>query len=140
MKKKTHKARAKSARPSPKASAAPVKKSVGGHKHFHSVLSKKREEILRTVKEKNEDLGSGEIGDEADVASQTFEREMMFELTNGERIILDDIEAALRKIEKGDFGVCESCHRKITTIRLNAMPWARCCIECQSRAEAPARA
>jgi DnaK suppressor protein len=64
---------------------------------------------------------------------------MMFEMTNGERIVLDDIEAALRKIEKGDFGVCESCHKKITSQRLKAMPWARYCIVCQTQTEGPSR-
>lgn len=104
-------------------------------KKIYDILSKKREDILSTVKQKEENLAYNEIGDEADVASQTFEREMMFELSNGERMVLDDIEAALRKIEKDDFGNCESCHKKITQVRLHAMPWARYCIYCQSRSE-----
>ena len=89
------------------------------------------------VKHKEGEISSGDIGDEADVASQTFEKEMMFEMSNGERIVLDDIEAALRKIEKGEFGFCESCRKKITSQRLKAMPWARYCIECQTRTESP---
>jgi len=117
-----------------------VKKiSASKFKKFYEILSKKREDILSTVKQKEEDLAYKEIGDEADVASQTFEREMMFELSNGERMVLDDIEAALRKIEKDDYGNCESCHKKITDVRLHAMPWARYCIGCQSRNEAPVR-
>lgn len=113
----------------------PAPKNLGKFKHFQNMLISKREDILNTSKEKNVDTTYGEIGDEADVASQTFEREMMFEMTNGERMILDDVEAALRKIEKGEFSICESCHKKISSVRLNAMPWARHCIECQSRAE-----
>jgi RNA polymerase-binding transcription factor DksA len=38
-------------------------------------------------------------------------------------------------MEKGDFGTCEVCRSKIGTPRLHAMPWARYCIVCQSKAE-----
>lgn len=115
-------------------------KVSGEHKHFQSILLNKRNEILNIEKQKEGDLTLGEIGDEVDVASQTFEREMMFEMTNGERIILDNIEAALRKIEKGEFGFCESCRKKIPHERVRAMPWARYCIQCQVRIESPSRA
>ncbi|OGR83846.1 MAG: hypothetical protein A2902_02415 [Elusimicrobia bacterium RIFCSPLOWO2_01_FULL_64_13] len=108
-------------------------------KRFQDLLLRKREDIMGMVKRKENDITLGEIGDEADVASQTFEREMMFELTNGERIVLDDIEAGLRKMEKGDYGSCESCRKKISSVRLRAMPWARYCIACQSRTETPSR-
>ena len=113
------------------------KVSSSQFKSFQEVLEKKRDDILKMVTH-NEDNLAKDVGDEADVASQTFERDMMFEMNSGERIILDDIEAALRKIEKGDFGLCESCRKKISSERLKAMPWARYCIQCQSRTEAPA--
>lgn len=118
--------------------AAPGIKGKSQYQHFFNLLNNKREDILNLVKGKEAEIGYGEIGDEADVASQTFDREMMYEVTNSERIIIDDIEAALRKIEKNDFGNCENCHNKISAVRLNAMPWARYCIDCQSRTEASA--
>lgn len=110
-------------------------KGAGKQSRFMDILARKREEILTAVQHKEADFALGEIGDELDVANQTFEREMMFEMTNGERVVLDDIEAALRKIEKGEFGFCESCRKKIPSARLQAMPWARNCIDCQSRTE-----
>ncbi len=106
--------------------------------HFADILNEKRNDILNTVEGKKDDLTNTDIGDEADVATQTFEREMMFEVTNSERIILDEIEAALRRIEKNNYGNCELCHKKISAVRLNAMPWARYCISCQVAAETPA--
>ncbi len=63
---------------------------------------------------------------------------MMFEVTNSERMMLDEIEAALRRIEKNNYGNCELCSKKISAVRLNAMPWARYCIACQVAAETPA--
>ena len=114
------------------------KKAAGYYSRYQEILNRKREDILKVVKQNNADVGGAEIGDEADVASQTFERELMFEMNDGERVILDNIEAALRKIEKGEFGICESCHKKISNERLHAMPWARYCIQCQTRTEDPA--
>lgn len=141
MKKKKTVTAAKKAQ-SPTKTSAPAKaaapaKPLGNLQKFANMLNTKREDILNTGRNKEVDLTFSDIGDEADVASQTFEREMMFELTNGDRIVLDDIEAALRKIEKGNFGICESCGQRIGVERLNAMPWARYCISCQSRAESP---
>lgn len=118
-----------------KSQKLPKGQTLEKHNHFMQVLTKKREEILNTVKQKEADFALGEIGDELDFANQTFEREMMFEMTNGERVVLDDIEAALRKIEKDDFGFCESCRKKISSARLHAMPWARNCIDCQTVTE-----
>ena len=135
MKKATSKKPSKTAAKS----AHPAAKSGGQHIMHQKLLLAKRDELLAMVKHKDSEFSDGEIGDEADVASQTLEREMMFEMTNGERIILDDIEAALRRIEKGDFGSCESCRKKISAERLRAMPWERYCIQCQSRNESPGR-
>ena len=116
----------------PKARKVPASLS----KRFQEILEKKRDDILRMVTHNEDKLGS-EVGDEADVASQTFERELLLEMEDSERVILDDIEAALRKIEKGEFGFCESCRKPISAPRIKAMPWARYCISCQARAERP---
>lgn len=112
------------------------KVSSSSSRRFQDILEKKRDDILKMVTH-NEDNLASDVGDEADVASQTFERELLFEMEDSERVILDDIEAALRKIEKGDFGICESCRKPISSQRLKAMPWARYCISCQARAERP---
>jgi len=112
------------------------KLASGQTRHFREILEKKRDNILKMVSHNEQSL-SKDVGDEADVASQTFERELLFEMEDSERVILDDIEASLRKIDKDDYGFCESCHKPIAGKRLKAMPWARYCISCQSRAERP---
>ena len=61
----------------------------------------------------------------------------MFELSDNERQSLDAIEAALRKINSGSYGVCESCRQKIAAPRLKAIPQARYCINCQARFDSP---
>ena len=49
--------------------------------------------------------------------------------------LLDDVEAALRRIEKHVYGICEGNGERIAIARLKAIPYARYCITCQSRFE-----
>jgi DnaK suppressor protein len=103
---------------------------------FRKVLDVKREDLLDVVKsKKTQDLADVEIGDEIDSASANSEKEMLFELTDNEKVIIDAIESALRRIEKGTFGHCESCGKKIAEARIKAIPWVRYCIECQNKSE-----
>ena len=95
-----------------------------------------RDDLLRTVRQKQDmDVGSAEVGDEADQASSSLEKEMLFELNDNERTMLDQIEGALRKMEKNVYGLCESCQKPIAKPRLEAVPFARYCIACQSSSE-----
>jgi DnaK suppressor protein len=105
---------------------------------FKKILMEKRDDLLEVVKSKKEnDMTDAEIGDEIDSASQAVEKEMLFELTDNEKVMLDSIESALRRIEKGSFGRCESCGKDIPQARLKAIPWVRYDISCQSKSEKP---
>jgi len=134
--------------PAAKAPAKPVHKKTVEEKplsdadiqRFRDVLSHKRDELLAVVQRKKEQelqVEEADIGDEADVATRSVEKEMLFELTDSEKQTLDMIEAALRKIEKGVYGRCESCRKFILRPRLEVMPWARYCMPCQSEQEIP---
>ncbi len=43
--------------------------------------------------------------------------------------LLREVKAAMGRIEDGSYGVCESCEEAITTRRLDAVPWARYCVQ-----------
>lgn len=99
-------------------------------------LLEKREDLMKLVRNaRKKDIDENNIGDEADVASGSVEKELLFELNDNERVILVSIEAALRKIENNAFGLCENCKKKIKKERIKAIPFARCCIACQSKVE-----
>jgi DnaK suppressor protein len=105
---------------------------------IRKILMEKRDDLLRLIKTKKQlDLQDVEIGDEVDSATQNIDKEMLFELADNEKAVLDAIDAALVKIEKGSYGSCENCRQKIAEPRLNAIPWVRYCITCQSNAEKP---
>lgn len=53
-----------------------------------------------------------------------------------ERNQLDQVDAALRRIEEGSFGKCEACGNEIAKERLDAVPYTPYCIECAQKGEA----
>jgi DnaK suppressor protein len=50
--------------------------------------------------------------------------------------ILQAIDEALMRIEKGNFGICKDCGEPIAEARLNAIPWTRVCISCKEKQKA----
>jgi DnaK suppressor protein len=134
MKKKPAKKASSGARKPAKAAAKP---KISGAKldPIRRRLLEMREDLVKTVNKQQVSDTSGDIGDAADQASQSIEKEIMFELSDVERTTLDQIEAALRKIDKGSYGLCESCQKPIAKPRLDALPFARYCITCQSSSE-----
>lgn len=101
---------------------------------FKKLLDKKRAELLERVQaaRANEQEGSSEDApDLGDRALSTVTRDLSYRLTAGERDILKRIDAALDRIENGTYGACTSCGKAVQQGRLNAVPWARHCIDCQ---------
>ena len=76
---------------------------------------------------------SGRQGDMADQASGTNEVHIQLKLKQTDAKILQAIEEALWRIEKGTYGVCRDCGEPIAPARLNAIPWTRVCIKCKEK-------
>ena len=103
---------------------------------FKDLLLARKEAILKSIKntkEEGKDYTTNEVGDSVDIASNSYEREVLFELTDNERKQLNDIDIALKKIEDKDFGTCGDCGGKISSERLEAVPTATLCIGCQTK-------
>jgi DnaK suppressor protein len=81
--------------------------------------------------------GAGEEGgeDTADTGAKAFEREHEMALAASHREILGQVERALRSIETGTYGQCESCGKAIGKARLQAFPRATLCLACKQRQE-----
>lgn len=75
----------------------------------------------------------------ADVATDSFDTEFNIGLASTEQQSLNLIDDALRRIDEGNYGICENCKKPIPQKRLNAMPYARLCIKCQELEEKNAR-
>jgi DnaK suppressor protein len=108
---------------------------------YKESLLKKRAEILAAgggVKPLQETMGdvNSRQGDLADQASGKNEVHIQLKLKQTDAKILQAIEEALRRIEKGTFGVCRDCGEDIAAPRLNAIPWTRVCITCKEKQSA----
>jgi RNA polymerase-binding transcription factor len=75
----------------------------------------------------------------ADSAHSTAERARLIALAKELRENLKDVEHALARIEARTYGTCERCGNPIAPERLEAIPWARLCIDCKQKSGAAAR-
>ena len=139
----------KSAKPAPRPKAKPASKKKAPSpameakalawltparvKDIRAELVSLRDGLLRTVRKQTVD--EVDNGDSVDQASQSIEKELMFELNDNERTTLDMIEAAIRKIDNGTYGRCEATQKPISRARLEAIPYARYSIEYQNQLE-----
>ena len=101
------------------------------------VLLRKRGEILaastgtRPLPE-SADVNSRQ-GDLADQASGNNEVHIALKLKQTDAKILQAIEEALVRMEKGTYGICRDCGDPIAAARLEAIPWTRVCITCKQK-------
>ena len=102
--------------------------------HFRKALLDKRRQLEDEVG-RSALYGKGQeddsIKDLGDQATTAYTREFLFELGNGDRRLLKEVVTALRKLDEGGFGECERCGERIAEKRLEALPFARYCIDCQ---------
>ena len=70
-------------------------------------------------------------GSQAAAASQVFEQQRDLALREHTRTAVAAVEGALARLDAGSYGVCTACGRAITPERLEALPTAALCIECQ---------
>ena len=81
------------------------------------------------------ELRAQTAGDVVDAALDSAQDEISSQLAEVESRELASIENALERMRQGQFGVCEGCGSTIPMARLNALPYATLCIECQREAE-----
>ncbi len=89
-----------------------------------------QQETLRNSPEGSEASGSGMH--QGDAGSDAYDREFALNLLSKEQDALHEIEAALDRIANGTYGVCEISGKRIPQARLEAIPFARLTVECQS--------
>jgi len=90
-------------------------------------IAKTRSAEEETTEESTQDI--------ADKAVSSYTREFLYSLTDGERSTLLQIDDALARIDEGAYGQCLNCGQLMTEKRLNAVPWAPYCLDCQELSE-----
>ena len=103
---------------------------------YRKQLLDKQAELLRLVSKTDQD---GREADEegtqdlADKAANAYTKEFLFHQSNDNRQILTLVNEALERIKSGSYGICVACDDEVQAKRLDAVPWARHCIECQEK-------
>jgi DnaK suppressor protein len=92
------------------------------------------ETLAKLAREASGDLSSFTFH-MADQSGETYRRELQASLTTEQIRILRSIDEALKRIYEGTFGVCTRCGVKITKERLDYVPYAKHCINCQRSLE-----
>ena len=113
-----------------------------GLEHFKEVLSQQSREIEHTIEQMKENKAaeqdeysptelSNYDNHPAEIATQLYEVEHNNAIRVHEEYLLKQVHEALKKIEKGLFGTCSSCGREIGEERLEVIPYAALCIDCE---------
>lgn len=101
-------------------------------------LARLRAELEHSAKDLADLLAGGVDGagnDQADVGSNSLERDAEMSLAANQRELLLQTEKALQRLDKGTYGTCENCGEAIGKARLQAFPRATLCMECKKREE-----
>jgi DnaK suppressor protein len=104
--------------------------------NYREALVRKKAEILTTggVRPLAATMeNNSRQGDMADQADGNNEVHIQLKLKQTDAKILQAIEEALARLDKGTFGTCRDCGEPISPARLNAIPWTRVCITCKEK-------
>jgi DnaK suppressor protein len=112
---------------------------------FRELLIDERRRVVAALQNLHDDHPgslSDEAGEEtafdnhlADTATETYDRELDYTLEENSEHVLAEIDAALKRIEDGTYGICTNRGEQIPVERLEARPWATLCIDCQRERE-----
>jgi DnaK suppressor protein len=92
-------------------------------------------QFLRRLDREAQSLDAEDTQDSADRSVIGVSKESLFERSSQRRTVLGLIEAALKRIADGSFGICVGCGDEIQDQRLQALPWTQFCPRCQGELE-----
>jgi len=107
-------------------------------KAYRDKLLARRESLFSQVTEaemssRERDLEATQ--DPADMAANAYTKELLISMSANDRKLLQLIDEALERVERGQYGECVNCGEPLTEKRLDAVPWARYCLKCQDLQE-----
>src|SRR3989338_2432163 len=111
---------------------------------FKKLLNDQLQALMKEASETKEGMSSDaekeNFPDSTDRASAESDRNFLLRIRERERFLIIKIREALERLEKGEFGICESCGGKISKERLKARPVTTLCIQCKTDAESQEKA
>lgn len=106
-------------------------------KRFKKLFEQQKANVLYNDKVIREDfaVSSDDRMDDVDQASSDVEQSLRMRLRNREMLLIKKVDEALKRIDEGTFGLCNSCENDIEIRRLEARPTATLCIACKEDEE-----
>src|SRR5258708_14299605 len=104
--------------------------------YYKKKLVSRREELMKTIartEEEGRQADDDQTVDLADKAANSYTKEFLFGMTNTDRTILNMIDAALKRINANEYGLCADCQKEMKHTRLETGPWAKAFINCQGK-------
>jgi len=101
---------------------------------FREILETESAGILRALQNRG-GAAIEFVSEECEQMALAGQRDLVLALVDRTLRRLRDVESALRRIERGDFGACIDCGEPIAVSRLTAIPWASRCLLCQEIAD-----
>lgn len=101
-------------------------------------LLQMREELLAEADKAyaaSQELGKDGVPDIGDMSSNSYNQEVLMNLSETQRARVRDIDAALERMDKGVYGFCARCEEEIPSRRMEVRPFSRYCVECKSEVE-----
>lgn len=104
---------------------------------FRRLLETRRREIEAQLLEaaKGVQVSDEPLADVADQASAELDRNLAMTLNHREAEHLKQIYEALRRVDRGNFGICDECGAAISEGRMRAFPFTTLCIDCKAELE-----
>jgi DnaK suppressor protein len=103
-------------------------------KKYKDILEAKLAELAQVLRNRD-GITIEKSPDALDEVQNAAERELAIRNLDRESNLLRNVRAALARIDEGTYGVCLHCEEDISPKRLNAVPWAPFCIQCQEMAD-----
>jgi len=118
------------------------RKKTDRRERLRTMLLEKREEIRARIVEEigekmTEDITStlGPALDEGDLSTMDLGRDLDYRLLTMCTETLKNVDHAIERLEEGTYGTCEECGAEMNEKRLQALPFARYCVDCQREKE-----
>ena len=101
---------------------------------YKSLLEAKQDELSVDLRSRDE-IAIEKTPDAIDEGVFSAERELAISNLDRDTTLLREVQDALIRLAEGSYGICLRCDQEITTERLDAVPWAKHCVECQENAD-----
>lgn len=105
-------------------------------REFKHVLEHEQEVAARAASRRRQSIAIEQSAETFEQIGYAGERELAMADLSRHSDLIRQIQAALRRIEKGTFGICQACRKPIPMKRLVAVPWTARCVRCQQAADA----